>query len=137
METLGQFKKFSYAISAVVALIGGLVVLVTFMGSIRERTEEIGIFRAIGFRRGHVMRIVFMEAAISSALAGVMGFVLGLGATAVGLRLFSDTSSAMVAVNAELGVGAILMAMLVGLASSAYPALMAARMDPNEALRSM
>ncbi|HAY39089.1 MAG TPA: ABC transporter permease, partial [Desulfobacteraceae bacterium] len=47
METLAQFKKFSYGISAVVVLIGGLVVLVTFMGSVRERTGEIGIFRAI------------------------------------------------------------------------------------------
>ncbi|MBW1607674.1 MAG: ABC transporter permease, partial [Deltaproteobacteria bacterium] len=53
METLAQFKKFSYGISGVILLIGSLVVLVTMMGSVRERTDEIGIFRAIGFRKGH------------------------------------------------------------------------------------
>jgi putative ABC transport system permease protein len=48
METLDHFRKGSYLLSAVVALVGGLVVLVTMMGSVRERTSEIGIFRAIG-----------------------------------------------------------------------------------------
>ena len=62
METLGHFKKFSYGISGVILLIGSLVVLVTMMGSVRERTDEIGIFRAIGFRKRHVMKIVFLEA---------------------------------------------------------------------------
>ncbi|MBW2557137.1 MAG: ABC transporter permease, partial [Deltaproteobacteria bacterium] len=66
METLAQFKKFSYGISGVILLIGSLVVLVTMMGSVRERTDEIGIFRAIGFRKGHIMKIIFMEASIVS-----------------------------------------------------------------------
>ncbi|RPJ72810.1 MAG: FtsX-like permease family protein, partial [Desulfobacteraceae bacterium] len=56
LEMLAQFQKFAYGISAVVLLIGSLVVLVTMMGSVRERTGEIGIFRAIGFRRSHIMR---------------------------------------------------------------------------------
>ncbi|MGD9007145.1 MAG: ABC transporter permease [Desulfobacteraceae bacterium] len=54
MQTLAQFRKFSYGLSVVVVFIGGLVVLVTLMGSVKERTEEIGIFRAIGFRQGHI-----------------------------------------------------------------------------------
>jgi putative ABC transport system permease protein len=137
METLAQFTKFSYAISAVVVLIGGLVVLVTLMGSVRERTEEIGIFRAIGFRKRHVMNIVFLEAGLSSSVAGVVGFLLGLGAAAVGLRLFSDSHGATVPFNLELGGGAILLAVVIGLLSAAYPALMAARMDPNEALKAL
>ena len=58
METLGQLKKFSYGISGIILLIGSLVVLVTMMGSVRERTDEIGIFRAIGYRKRHIMRII-------------------------------------------------------------------------------
>ena len=50
METLDHFRKFSYGVTAVLVLVGSLVVMVTMMGSVRERTEEIGIFRAIGFR---------------------------------------------------------------------------------------
>jgi ferredoxin-fold anticodon binding domain-containing protein len=61
METLDHFRKGSYLLSAVVALVGGLVVLVTMMGSVRERTPEIGIFRAIGYRKGHIMRIILLE----------------------------------------------------------------------------
>ena len=137
METLAHFRKFSYGISAVVILIGGLVVLVTLMGSVRERTAEIGIFRAIGFRKSHVMRIVFLEAGIVSGLAGVLGYLVGIGATQVGLKVFSGASAPKVAVNVEMIVGAVLLAVVVGLVASAYPAVMAARLDPNQALRSL
>ena len=51
METLNHFQKFSYGVSALVLFVGSLMVLVTMMGSVRERTTEIGIFRAMGFRR--------------------------------------------------------------------------------------
>ncbi len=92
METLSHFKKFSYGISAVVILIGSLVVLVTLMGSVRERTEEIGIFRAVGFRRRHVMRIIFFEAAVVSLVAGVMGYILGYVTVKLGLTLIKGPS---------------------------------------------
>lgn len=137
METLAQFKKFSYGVSGVVILIGGLVVLVTLMGSVRERTAEIGIFRAIGFRKSHVMRIVFIEAGIVSAMAGILGYLLGVFFAYLGLRLFSESMSPKILVNFELAIGSIIGAILVGLISSAYPAFMASRLDPHEALRAL
>jgi len=137
METLAQFKKLSYGISAVVVLIGSLVVLVTMMGSVRERTREIGIFRAIGFRKKHVMQIVFIEAGIVSGLAGIIGYLLGFGGTKIGLRFFTESQTIAVPLNLELAGGAFLLAVLVGLAASIYPALLAARLDPNVALRAL
>ena len=137
METLSQFKKLSYGVSAVVVLIGSLVVLVTMMGSVRERTQEIGIFRAIGFRKKHVMQIVFIEAGIVSGLAGIIGYLLGFGGTKIGLRFFTESQTIAVPLNLELAGGAFLLAVLVGLAASIYPALLAARLDPNVALRTL
>ncbi|MDY6824506.1 MAG: FtsX-like permease family protein [Thermodesulfobacteriota bacterium] len=137
METLGQFTRFSYLISAIVVFIGGMVVLVTFMGSVRERTREIGIFRAIGFRKKHVMGITFLEAAILSIMGGIIGYGLGFGITRLGFGLLPDKTPALVAFEPQLAAGALLMAVLVGLAASAYPAFMAARMDPNQALQAL
>jgi putative ABC transport system permease protein len=137
METLAQFKKFSYGISAVIVLIGGLVVLVTLMSSVRERTGEIGIFRALGFRKGHVMQIIFLEAGIISGLAGILGYLLGIVGAYAGLSLFSESAAPAIPFDLHMVIAAIVLAVLVGLIASAYPALMAARLDPNEALRSL
>jgi putative ABC transport system permease protein len=137
METLGHFKKFSYGISGVILLIGSLVVLVTMMGSVRERTDEIGIFRAIGFRKRHVMKIVFLEAAIVSGLAGIFGYLLGWGVTKVTVRFFIEGHSGFVPLNLEFATGALILALIIGLVSSAYPAILASRLDPNEALRAL
>jgi putative ABC transport system permease protein len=137
METLSHFKKFSYAVCAVVLLVGSLVVLVTMMGSVRERTEEIGIFRAIGFRRGHVMRIIFIEALIISGLAGAIGFLTGSTLAWGAMRFFTDLHHMAMPLNWPLAGGAILLAVAVGMGASAYPAILAARLDPNEALRAI
>jgi len=136
METLAQFKKFSFGLSGVILLIGSLVVLVTMMSSVRERTDEIGIFRAIGFRKRHVMRIVFTEAALVSGLAGILGYFLGLGAAQLALQFFAENAP-VVRFSPILGIGAFGTAVALGLTASAYPAFMASRMDPNEALRAL
>ncbi len=137
METLHRFKKFSYGTSAVVLLVGSLVVLVTMMGSVRERTGEIGIFRAIGFRRSHIMQIIFIEAVIISALAGLLGYAAGFGGTWSFFRFFMENTSTGVPLSTALFVGSLALSIVLGMLASAYPALMAARLDPNEALHTL
>jgi putative ABC transport system permease protein len=137
METLGHFEKFAYGLSAVIILVGGLVVLVTMLGSVRERISEFGIFRAIGFQRRHVMGIVLFEAALISAVAGLFGYLLGLGATKAFIPLFTDSRTVTVSIDPVFAGIVLFLAMCLGLVSSAYPSLMAARLDPNEALRAL
>lgn len=136
METLAQFRKFSYGLSVVVVFIGGLVVLVTLMGSVKERTKEIGIFRAIGFRQGDIMRVIFIESGLISIVAGVMGYLIGTGAIWAGLKISGKQGDIAMSFDPILATGAVAMALIVGLMASAYPAVMAARMDPNQALKS-
>jgi putative ABC transport system permease protein len=137
MDTLHRFSTFSLGMSAVVILVGSLVVLTTMMSSVRERREEIGIFRAMGFRKSHIMGIIFSEAAMISGPAGLIGYLTGTGATFLAVRFFSGLEHATVIFDPMLCGGAILLAMVVGLMASIYPAIMAARLDPNTALRSL
>lgn len=137
METLGHFNKFAYGLSLLVMLVGGLVVLVTMMGSVRERTSEFGIFMAIGFKRSHVIRMVLFEAAVISAVAGIAGYFMGLGATKLTLPFFTESVDVNLAFDPILALGVFVAAVFLGLISSVYPAIMAGNLDPNEALRTL
>jgi len=106
------------------------------MASVRERTAEIGILRAIGYRRGHVMRIILLEAAMLSCLAGVTGWVLGLAVT-YAIQALGLIGAGAVHFNPLLGPAALTMALMLGLGASALPAITAARLDPNDALRAL
>ena len=74
---------------------------------------------------------------IVSGLAGVLGYLMGIGGTHIGLKLFSGSPSLGAPINIEMVIGSVFLAIVVGLVASAYPAFMAARLNPNEALRSL
>jgi putative ABC transport system permease protein len=136
METVGQLSRFALAVSAVVVAIGALVVLTTMLGAVSERRQEIGLFRALGFRQQHVMRIILGEAMLVSLGGGVLGWLTGMGiAVLLAPRLVE--AGRMVGWNPWLALGAIGGALMVGLVGSLYPALSAARLDPTTALRSL
>ena len=136
METLNQFRKFSLGISVIVLLIGGLIVFISMMASVNERKREIGIFRAIGFRRSHVVRIIFLEALIVGGLAGLLGIVFGLGVSMAVGPVITGVKSGVV-VDPLLGIGVLLLSAGIGILSSAYPAFQASKLDPTVALRSL
>ena len=137
MEALGHFKKFSIGISVIVLLIGGLIVFTNMMASVNERKREIGIFRAIGFRKSHVIRIIFLEAFIIGLVAGMTGYVLGIGASQVIGPMITGTKGLRIFIDPLLAIGAVFLSAFIGILSSAYPALHASKMDPTEALRAL
>lgn len=136
MHALDQFRLFAWGVAVTVVIIGALLVFVTMMGAISERTREIGIFRAIGYRRRHVLHMVLMEAAIVSTLSGALGYLVGVGATLITLPLL-EGGKATWHWNPTLAISAVLAAVLVGLLASLQPALRASRLEPSEALRAL
>jgi len=136
METVGQLGRFALAVAAVVTAIGGMVVLTTMLSSVSERRQEIGLFRAMGFRQQHVMRIILSEAALVSMAGGVSGWLAGMGA-AVLLTPYLANVTIPVQWNPWLAFGAAGGALVIGLGASVYPAMYAARLDPTIALRSL
>jgi len=137
LKALNQFKRFSYAMAGVVVFIGSLIVFVTMMGSVNERTTEIGVFRAIGFRKSHIMRIILLEAALVSLLAGFLGYGAGMGGARLALPFMAEAKDAKLLWDGWVAGGSIALALVLGLLASLYPALHASRMDPTEALRAL
>ena len=137
LHALDQFSRFSFGVAAVVVFIGALIVFVTMMGSVNERTTEIGVFRAIGFRRSHIIRIILLEALLVSLLAGILGFAFGMGAAKLALPAMAEGKNALLVWDSTVAFGSIALSMVVGTMASLYPALHASKMDPTEALRAL
>jgi len=137
MEAQDHFKKFSIGISIIVLLIGGLIVFTNMMASINERKREIGIFRAIGFRKFHVIRIIFLEAFIVGLIAGILGYGFGLGVSHLIGPILTGMKGGKIYIDPLLAIGAVFLSSLIGILSSAYPAIQASKMDPTAALRAL
>jgi putative ABC transport system permease protein len=105
--------------------------------SVNERTREIGVFRAIGFRQAHIMKIILTEALITSVVAGVAGYFVGLGVSKIVTPMLTMNGGIAISVNYLLLGFSIVLSVMVGLASSIYPAFKASRLDPTVALRSL
>ena len=137
LKALDQFRRFSYAMAGVVIFIGSLIVFVTMMGSVNERTTEIGVFRAIGFRKSHIMRIILLEAALVGLLAGVLGYAVGMGGAKLALPFMTDGKQLQLVWDSLVAFGSLGLSLTLAVLASLYPALHASKMDPTEALRAL
>lgn len=137
LQTIGQLKRFSLGMGGVIALISMVLVFITMMGSVNERKVEIGIFRAIGYRTGHVMGIILLEAAIVGLIAGLVGYLLGLASAKLALPMMAQSSHPHLLVQWQVGLPAVLSVAMVSLLAAWWPALKAGKMDPADALRSL
>jgi putative ABC transport system permease protein len=133
-EAVDRLSRFSLVVSAVVLAIGALMVFTTMMGAVVERTKEIGVLRAIGFRKTHIIRSLMIEVVIISAAGGIGGWLAGLLAGRLALPYFTE-GGAQMEFRLSLAVFAVAVAMGTGIISSIYPALRASRLDPSEAVR--
>jgi putative ABC transport system permease protein len=137
MEAMHRFEHFSYGISGVVLLVAALIVATNMTASVNERTREIGVFRAIGFRQSHIMKIILTEAFLTSFFAGASGYFLGLGVANIVTPLLTMNGGGGFLMNYTMLGFSLVLAVTVGLASSIYPAYRASQLDPTVALRAL
>ena len=118
-------------IAAISLLVGGIGIMNIMLVSVAERTREIGIRKAIGARRLHIMMQFLIEACVLSILGGLLGLAL----SALGLRIFALAADIAIALEWRAAVGALLFCMFIGVIFGSYPANKASRMTPIDALQ--
>ena len=131
---IGLLSAVSNAMAWVALLMGVLMVLNTLLMSVLERTREIGILSAIGWSKRRIMGALVIEGFILSALGSVLGIVIGIA----GSRLLSAVPAIgrYIAVRPTPGLIATtaVAAIILGILGSLYPAIVATRASPAEAL---
>jgi putative ABC transport system permease protein len=135
-QMVGQLTQFAYLVALVVVLAGGLVIMTTTLASLVERTREIGLLRAIGFRRSHVVRVVLLEVVTLSIVGGLLGWLTGTGAAAL-LGPAVGQITTPIRPDLFLALGALGLAAALGIAAGTYPALRAASSDPTDSFRAL
>ncbi|HEY74648.1 MAG TPA: ABC transporter permease [Thermoflexia bacterium] len=134
-EMLAYTRAFSWAISFLAVLIGGVGVMNTMLMSVFERTREFGTLRAIGWGRARVLGLVLGESTMLNGVGGVLGVVLGVVAFKAVSRSPAVSGFLPDTLPPALVVQGMGVALAVGLISGIYPAWWASRLPPAEAMR--
>jgi putative ABC transport system permease protein len=127
----GALYGVALGIGFITLLVGGIGIMNIMLVSVRERTREIGVRRALGARKRTIITQFIIEATLVSAVGGALGTFVGLG----GAKLISLVSPLAATVKPLTVVFGIVFAALVGLIFGIWPAARAANLDPVEALR--
>ena len=132
-QSLGFVNTASTAISLLAIVIGGIGIINVMIMSVYERTREIGVLKAVGWRSSRILTMILGESIILTLTAAVVGIIVGVVGVEVLLAVIGSSFTAELTVNILLR--ALGIAFLVGLIGGLYPAYRASRLAPTEALR--
>jgi putative ABC transport system permease protein len=137
-EQMPDFKSMDAMLSAISILaifVGGLGVMNTMLMAVIERTREIGVLRALGWRSRRVLGMIMQEALLLGIFGGVTGILiaLGFGWTFNHIPMIGEMLKPIW--EMDIFIRAILIAICLGVLGGIYPALRATRLQPVEALR--
>ncbi len=135
-ELLQVYASMGWVLGLFAILVGGLGMMNAQLMSVIERTREIGVLRAMGWRRRRVVRMIVGEALLLAMAGGTIGLLLSVGVLALLARSPAVGGFLSGAVEPDAFVQAIVIAGVLGLVGGGYPAWRAARLAPVEAMRS-
>ena len=127
-------EGFAWGVAGLAVIIGGVIMTNTLWMSVFERTREIGLLRALGWRKGQVLRLILGESLLLSLLGGLVGIILGVAAVYLVGGSIPYFGMLGVQFSPQLFTRAIITIAVMGLVGGAYPAWQAGRLLPLEAL---
>jgi putative ABC transport system permease protein len=138
-QMIGSFRQITAmtflvmaVLSSIGLLVGGIGVMNIMLVSVTERTQEIGLRKAVGARKTDIVLQFLLEASVLTALGGIAGIMFGWLISLVSRLIFESLPATVPLWAAVLG---IVVSVGVGLFFGIWPAYKAARLDPVEALR--
>lgn len=127
-------RAMSWGTSLLAVLVGVLGVMNTMLMTVFERTQEICILLALGWKRNRIVRLILWESALLGFSGGVVGVIIG----SIGVKLLEKTPAIRGLLEADLSPQLMLMSVLislvVGVISGLYPAWRSSRLPPGQAL---
>jgi putative ABC transport system permease protein len=135
-QGLGTINTASTAISLLAIIIGGIGIINVMIMSVYERTREIGVLKAVGWKSRRILTMILGESIILTLAAAVVGIIMGVIGVEVLLNVIPSTGTAIKPVlTVNILLRAFGIAFVVGLIGGLYPAYRASRLAPTEALR--
>jgi macrolide transport system ATP-binding/permease protein len=120
------------AVAAISLVVGGVGVMNIMLVSVKERTKEIGLRKAIGARRKDITVQFLVEAVLMTFAGGIAGIILGISVS----FMITVLAGWAIKISALAVIGATLFSVIIGIGFGLWPAIQASRLNPIEALRS-
>lgn len=136
-KVIGYITAFIAFVSMISLLVGGIGVMNIMLVSVTERTQEIGIRKALGARTGSIMVQFLAEAAMITFVGGLLGVLIGYGGAEALCLIVSAIAkiSVNISINPVIVLVATLFSVAIGIGFGIIPARKAAKLSPIEALR--
>ena len=129
------FNAILFGIAFIALLVGGLSIINTMIMSVSERTQEIGLKKAIGAETRSILGEYLLESSMIGLFGGLIGMLLGLLAIFLLNRATESSNVTVFAVTSLVVVGPVVFAVVLGTLAGVFPAYRASRLKPVDALK--
>jgi putative ABC transport system permease protein len=134
---LGVVQATVVGLASIALLVGGIGIMNTMYMTINERTQEIGVLKAIGASKKQIRLLFLMEAGLIGAIGGIIGAIIGIGISEIAILATKGSETIDIARGYDITLiaAAITFSTLIGIISGYLPSRKASNLEPADALR--